>query len=195
MRNLVALLGITLALNVALPVSAQTGEVMADTAPGKAGVAQTRTATFTITAIDKATRDVTLKGPEGKELTVTAGPSVRNFEHMKVGDQVDVKYVEALTLELKKGGGLPVQRTEDTDAARAKPGYRPAGVAGRQITIVADVIALDAAKQSVTLRGPQRTVDVVVADLEQFKRIAVGDQVEAKYTQALAIAVKAAKKK
>jgi len=63
------------------------------------------------------------------------------------------------------------------------------------VTIVADVIAVDPAKQSVTLRGPQRTVSLAVSDPEQFKRIAVGDQVEATYTQALAIAVEPAAKK
>ena len=44
-------------------------------------------------------------------------------------------------------------------------------------------------EEVVTLKGPQRTVDLKVRDPEQFKLIAKGDQVEAKYTQALAIAV------
>jgi len=55
--------------------------------------------------------------------------------------------------------------------------------------VVADVVAVDPAMQSVTLRGPERTVDVKVADPEQFKLIAKGDQVQATYTQAVAIAV------
>jgi hypothetical protein len=42
---------------------------------------------------------------------VTAGPDVKNFAKMKVGDQVNIEYLEALTLELKKGGGMIVQRT------------------------------------------------------------------------------------
>ena len=54
------------------------------------------------------------------------------------------------------------------------------------MTIVADVVGLDPAKQVVTLKGPQHTVDLHIADPEQFKRIAKGDQVEATYTQALA---------
>jgi hypothetical protein len=59
---------------------------------------------------------------------------------MKVGDQVAAEYIEALTLELKKGGGKPVGVAEQTGAMGAKPGERPAGVAGRQVKIVADVI-------------------------------------------------------
>jgi hypothetical protein len=168
---------------------------MMGTAPGKAGVAQTVKMTATITAIDKATRDITLKGPQGNEVTVTAGPDVKNFDQMKVGDQVNAQYVEALTLELKKGGGMAVARTEKAGAAGAKAGEQPAGMVGRQVTIVADVVDVNPARQTVTLRGPQRTVELVVADPAQFKMISKGDQVEAKYTQALALTVEPAMKK
>src|SRR5215472_3404267 len=120
-------LGLAVSVVIALPVVAQTGQVAAASAPGQVGVAQTLTVTATITAIDKATRDVTLKGPQGNEMTVTAGPKVRNFDKLKVGDQVNAKYVEALTLQLVKGGAPTVSRTEDSAGGRAKAGAQPAG--------------------------------------------------------------------
>src|SRR5947207_2002381 len=195
MQKLLVALGFFVVVAVAAPVVAQTGAVVAGKAPGMVGVAQTVKVTATNTAIDKATRDVTLKGPQGNEITVTAGPEVKKFDSLKVGDQVDVQYVEALTLELKKGGGMVVARTEQKGAVGAKPGEQPAGAVGRQVTIVADVVAVDPARQVITLKGPQRTVDLKVADPEQFKRIAKGDQVEATFTQALALAVEPAAKK
>ena len=166
------------------------------TAPGKGAVAQTVKVRATITAIDKSTRDVTLKGPKGNHITVTAGPDVKNFDQLKVGDHVDLQYAEALTLELKKSGsGAVVGRTEKADAVVAKPGEAPGGMVGRQVTIVAEVVALDPAKQMVTLKGPKQTVDLHVADPAQFKRIAKGDHVEAQFTQALAIDVEPVAKK
>jgi hypothetical protein len=45
----------------------------------------------------------------------------------------------------------------------------------------------------VTVRGPKQTVDMKFADPEQFKRVAVGDKIQATYTEAAAIAVKPAK--
>jgi len=195
MRNLLATIGLAVATAIAWPAIAQTTGTVAGSAPGKAGVAETVKVTATITAIDKATRDITLKGPKGNEVTLTAGPDVKNFDELKVGDQVNVQYVEALTLELKKGGGMAVARTDSTGTAGAKPGDKPAGVVGRQVTIIADVVDVNPAKQSITLKGPNRTVDLVVADPAQFKLIAKGDQVEAKYTQALAITVEPAAKK
>ena len=193
MKKIVVALGLAAAV-AALPAIAQTGSAMVGTAPGKAAAVETIKVTATITAIDKATRDVTLKGPQGNEVTVTAGPEVKNFDQLKVRDKVELNYVEAITLELKKGGGLVVQRTESAGAAGAKPGEKPAGAVGRQVTVVADVIAVDPAKQVVTLKGPKRTVDLKIPNAEQFKRIAKGDQVEATYTQAVALAVMPAKK-
>lgn len=182
--------GVVLAAALAaLPASAQTGAAVMGKAPGKVAMAQTVKATATITAIDAATRAVTLKGPKGNEMVVTAGPEVKNFAQMKVGDQVTVEYVESLALELKKGGGAPVAATAKEGAAAAKPGERPGMVGGRQVTVVADVIDLNAETQVVTLKGPQRTVELKVRDPEQFKLIKKGDQVQATYTEAMAIAV------
>jgi len=189
MRNRITAAAIAVGIAIAAPAFAQTGAVEVGKAPGKGAIAQTIQATATITAIDKATRDITLKGPQGNEVVVTAGDEVKNFDKLKVGDQVDLKYVESLVLELKKGGGMVVARTEQSGMAGAKPGEKPAGAVGRQVKIVADVVALDPAKQVVTLKGPNRTVDLRIGDPEQFKRIAKGDQVEATFTQAFAVAV------
>jgi Cu/Ag efflux protein CusF len=194
MKRICAVAGFVVSAGFASVVSGQTGAVVAGTAPGSAGIAQTVKMTATISAIDKSTRDVTLKGPQGDEVVVTAGPEVKNFDNMKVGDQVTAQYVEALTLELKKGGGMTVARSDQGGVLESKPGQKPGGVAGRQVTIVADVVDVNPATQMIKLRGPKRTVEVRVADPEQFKRIAKGDQVEATYTQALAIAVEPAAK-
>jgi hypothetical protein len=194
MRHIVASAAIAVLSALALPAVAQTATVTAASAPGKGAVAETVRVSATIGAIDKATRNVTLKDAQGGEVTFTAGPEVKNFDQLKVGDTVTAEYARALALELKKGGGLVVQRTEQAGGAGAKPGAKPAGIVGREVKVVADVIATDPATQTVTLKGPQRTVELKIADPEQFKRVAKGDQVEATFTEAVAIAVTPAKK-
>ena len=164
------------------------------TQPGKKGVARTVSLMATVTAVDKASRDVTLKGPQGNEITVTAGPDVKNFDAIKVGDGVNVSYKEALIVELKKGGGMVVGRSESQGAMKMNSGATVPGTLGRQVTIVADFIGVDPATQTVTLKGPKRTVDMVVSDPQQFQRIAKGDQVEASYIQAFAVALDPVKK-
>jgi Cu/Ag efflux protein CusF len=175
------------------PAIAQTGgAAVMKSEPGKVTVADSVRATATVEAIDKAKRLLTLKGPEGNSFVVQAGPEVKRFDEIKVGDRIVVQYVEALTLELKKGGGQIRERTERENAVVAKPGEAPGGAVGRQVTVIADVIAVDAKKQSIRVRGPKRTVDLKVRDPNQLKLIKVGDQIEATFTEAVAVALEPA---
>lgn len=182
----------------ASPVMAQQvkaeGVVAGASAPGRAEIARAVKVSATVSAIDAATRTVTLKVADGKEFPVTAGPEVRNFDQIKVGSEVVVAFLQALALDLKKGGGGVREIVESTDSARAASGAQPGAAAARKVTVVADVTAVDAKTQTVTLRGPKRAVELKVPDAKQFKLIAVGDQVQATYTEAVAISVELAKK-
>jgi Cu/Ag efflux protein CusF len=191
MRNFTLIAAAIAALATA-PVIAQTGGAIVASQPGKVAMADTATITATVTAIDKAKRLVTLQGPEGKTKTIQVGPDVKNFDQIKVGDVVVAQYVEALTMELKKGGGQIRERIERENAVVAKPGDKPGAAAGRTVTVIADVIGVDMAKQMITVKGPQRTIDLKVRDPNQLKLIKVGDQIEATFTEAVAIAVEAA---
>jgi hypothetical protein len=188
--TLIAAAVMSIAVGTAL---AQTGGMAAvKSEPGKVTMAEAVRVTASVEALDKAKRLITLKGPEGNTFVVQAGPEVKNFDQIKVGDLVVASYIEALTLELKPGGGQIRERTERESAVTAKPGQAPGAAAGRQVTVIADVMSVDAKKQTVRLRGPQRTVDLKVKDPNQFKLIKVGDQVEATFTEALAIGVEPA---
>lgn len=194
MKKLSCVAACIVAAALAAPTFAQQGAVVAGKAPGMAGIAQTVNVQAKITKIDAKTREVTLKGPQGNELTIEAGPEVKNFSKLKVGDTVDVQYVESLVLELKKGGGMPVERTDDHAITAAKAGEKPGAAAGRRITVVGDVVNVDTTTKMVTVKGPKRTVELHVEDPEQLKMIAKGDQVQATYTEAAALSVMPAKK-
>jgi hypothetical protein len=197
MRKL--LIATAAALACAAPALAQqkpsvSGESAVATAPGKGAAARVMTITASVEAIDAAERTVTLKGPRGRVVTLPVGPQVKNFDQIKVGDRVAVRYFEALSLELKKGGSGIRERAEREGAAAAQPGEQPAAGAARQVTVVADVVAVNPKTQTVTLRGPKRTVDLRIKDPKQFKLVKVGDQVEATYTEAIAVSVSPAPK-
>ena len=161
------------------------------TAPGQAAAMAVVTVSATVEAVDAATRTVSLKGPKGNVVDVVAGEEVRNFDQIKKGDKLTVRYAEALTLDLRKDG-KPVGRSESDSMKRAQPGEKPGGTARRDVTIVADVVGVDAAAKKVSLKGPKgNVVDLNVQDPEQLKLIKKGDKVEATYTQALAISMEA----
>jgi hypothetical protein len=199
MKHLGLAVGVVLATVMPWAQAQDKGDPKADVVvvkkPGQAKMAGVATITAKVLAIDAANRQLTLKGPRGNETVVTVSPDVKNFDQIKVGDDVVARYYEALSLTLVKDGKELVERKESADAYKAKAGERPAAAVGRQVEVMADVTAVNPKTQKVTLRGPKQTVELKVADPEQFKLIKVGDQIKAVYQEAVALSVEPAKAK
>jgi hypothetical protein len=174
---------------------AATGGTVVASEPGRATIARAAELSAQVVGLDKATRTVTLKGPKGKVVDIVAGDEVKNFDQIKLGDFVVARYVQALTLELRKTRVEGREITERQEAVRAKPGEQPAAAVARQVTALADVIGVDPKKKTITLKGPRgNVVDLEVQNPEQFKVVKKGDQVEVTYTEALALSVEPAPK-
>lgn len=56
----------------------------------------------TVEAIDYAKRRITLKGPEGKTRTIKVDPSVKRLNEVKKGDQIVVRYTEAIAFSVRQ---------------------------------------------------------------------------------------------
>jgi Cu/Ag efflux protein CusF len=161
-------------------------------APGRAAGASTAHIIATVEAVDARQRSVTLKGPKGNVQTMTVSEDVRNLAQVKVGDRVVVNYAQALALELRKGAPGVRERSERAGVARAAMIGRPIGSVGREVDVLADVVAVNYNRQTLTLRSPTQTVTLAVPDAVQLRSITTGDQVHAIYTEAFAVAVRAA---
>lgn len=163
-------------------------------APKGETVMTTTTATATVTKIDQATREVTIKTDEGQVRSFVAGDDVQNLAQVNVGDRITVAYAEALAYEVKKGGEAvaPASAVAGTGAAL---GEKPAGVIGRQVTVTVKITAIDPAIPSVTFTGPAgNSKTIKVLHPEKLVGVSVGDTVEITYTEALAIKVEEAPK-
>ena len=88
-----------------------------------------RTETAVVEAIEAGSRTVTLKKPDGTFVSVVAGPDIKRFAEIKVGDKVNARYYENVIVRVKQPGEPDV----DTSAAarlvpdrpcRAAPGPR-----------------------------------------------------------------------
>ena len=170
-----------------------TTAVLAASAPGKGGVAGLVKVTATVVALDAATRTATLKGDKGKIVDVVVPPEAKNFDQIRVGDLVTVEYLRALTLELKGKGSIR-SGSSQAASAPAPAGAVAGGTVARQVVVMANVTAVNTKENFVTLRGPKgNSVDVSV-DPSQLKLVKVGDQVEAVYTEAMAVTVEHVKK-
>ncbi len=139
------IVAVLIAAALASPAIAQpTGGGSVVAAPGTAYASRVVTATATVTAIDMATRQVTLRRADGSTFTVVAGEEVRNLPQLRVGDTVTIDFYDTLALELKKGGtGAPASRSDILSGSRAELGQRPGGITTHETVIVADVIAVE----------------------------------------------------
>ena len=160
--------------------------------PGRFAGAIEETATLTVMAINPTSRIVVLKRANGQQLEVTVADVVKNFDQIKVGDNVVSHHTQALIMELIKGGAGVRERGESSDSGSSKAGEKPAAYEAKKISFVADVQKVDVKKQIVTLRGVNNTVLLRINDPEQLKLIKKGDQIEGVYAEAVSISVEAA---
>jgi len=186
--RMLALLAASAVSSLALAQPTVTGAVT--TEPGKGKAVQVVTATATVQSVDPATREIVLKMPKGETHKIVAGDEVRNFDQIKAGDKVKVKYMESIAVELKKNGKAVVGRSDSEALSRAQPGQKPGGTAMREVSVTADVVGVDTQKNIVHVKNERgEIIDLQLADPAQTKLVKKGDQVQATYTEALAISL------
>lgn len=144
-----------------------------------------------VEAINLENRIVTLRSlTRDASVVMEVGDQVRNLDQVKVGDRVVVEFLEAIAVDLKKGGGMTPSAGVGGAAARAKLGEKPAAALGGAVEVVATIIGIDADEPSVTLKGPEgEVVEVLVQHPEKLAEVDVGDQVVITYKRAMAVAV------
>jgi hypothetical protein len=144
-----------------------------------------------VETVNLENRIVTLRSlTRDASVVMEVGDQVRNLDQVKVGDRVVVEFLEAMAVDLKKGGGITPSAGVGGAAARAKLGEKPAAALGGAVEVVATIIGVDADEPSVTLKGPEgKVVEVLVQHPEKLAEVDVGDQVVITYKRAMAVSV------
>ena len=139
-------------------------------------------------AIDVATRTVTVKNDKNVYETLHAPDDMKGFSELKVGDKITARYYENLVVRLKK----PNEPAVDVDSAAVTPGTgaKPAGTAASQRTITVAVTAKDPKAQALTVTGPNGYMySRHVLDKKAFDALKVGDRLDMTWTDALLVSV------
>jgi hypothetical protein len=144
-----------------------------------------------VDAVDLDKRLVTVTGPRGNTVMLKVGPAVKNLDQIKPGDQLVVRYLESVALFVRKSGEPPAA-AEAAAVEVAPKGQKPAATVVDTVEITGTVEAVDYAKRTVTLKGPQGNTRTVKVDprVKRLNEVKKGDQVVARFTEALAISVK-----
>ena len=162
--------------------------------PGDVEVSQIRAK---VVRINRSRRTLTLRGPEGNHVTVTAGPEVRNFASIKQGDDVILRYTQSTAVVISKPGTkLPDVSVVDS-RMQAPPGGLPAGAVGRQVAVTGLIVGIDpnthvlsvvdqhgGAVRNFLVRAPERQAEM--------RSLKVGELITVISTEAIAVAVEPA---
>ena len=125
-------------------------------------------------------------------MTTVAGPDIKRFAELKVGDTVNARYYENVVVRVKQPGESDV-----VSSAKGTTGSEqvlPGGTRAKQVTITATITAIDPAAPSITFTGPNGwKYTSKVQDTEALAKVKVGDKVDIVWTEAMLVSVERGK--
>ncbi|MCS4280106.1 hypothetical protein [Stenotrophomonas rhizophila] len=146
-----------------------------------------------ITALDARSRAVTITGADGAILEFVAGPDVRNFRQLKVGDKVILDYTAAVALDLQPAGSETVGLTTAQAGTVPIRGTAPGGAQSNTVSIVTEVAAVDPVANTIALRGPRGNTQIIAVERDDLRaklpNVKRGDLLQISYTEAVAVSI------
>ena len=178
-RVFLSLIVLMFVLSLGVPASAQVSKTL---------TGETQVVTATVEAIAPATREVTLKKPDGTYAVVTAPPEMKRFNELKVGDKVTVRYYENIVVRLKAPGEKDVDSS--SGGTTRGTGDKPGATVAEQRTITATITQLDPKVPSITFTGPNGwSYSSRVEDKVALSKVKVGDKVDITWTAAALVSI------
>ena len=178
-----------LTLLLALPFSVQ-ADTHQEAEP--TGRAMAMTIEAEVIDVDPEFRQVTLKGPMGNVVTVTAGEEITNFKDIKVGDTLVASYVAALEGELREPTAEELENpwVVVEDSATSEEGAPAAVGKARLIRAVCTIEGMNRALGTVTVKDPRGTLHMIgEVEPEKMEGVTLGQTVVLVYTEALAVSL------
>jgi hypothetical protein len=171
-------------------LSLQAGDKAAATEKPSFSATQTVQLIAVVDAVDREARTITLKGPQGNTRTIQARADSNNIDKIEVGDQVNVEYIQNMSIEVFANDGMEPGSGMMAATGINKEGETPAGMEVLTSVTTAVVEDINIEANTFKLRWPEGEVlQYEAQDPENLKKADVGDIVVITYTQAVAISV------
>ena len=135
-------------------------------------------------------RRATVEDEDGNVESIYAGPEIKRFDELKVGDKVTFRYYESLVSQIRKAGAAAPTPGKGTPTLVRGTGAKPSGTLSQQLSATVTVKAIDASVPSVTVTLEDgRTTTLEVLEKKVLKEVKVGDKIDITYTAAFMITV------
>jgi hypothetical protein len=157
-------------------------------AQSKEVTSEIKTETGVVEAIETQSRSVTIRKADGTVVTTVAGPDVKRFNEVKVGDKVKARYYENLVIRVK-APGEPAVDTDVKDAVASGQGL-PGGTKARQRTLTCTITDIDMNTPTITFTSANGwKYTSKVRDKSALAKVKVGDKVDIIWTDALLVSL------
>jgi len=148
-----------------------------------------------VVSVDPATREIMLKGEDGRTGAYTAGPEVKNFAQIRAGDKVVVSYYRGIAAQVLPPGAAASKEVNQLDlGVTAQPGTKPGAGVGSAIRGTVVVQKIDTKANSLTVLKPDGTSRTIPVESDEgrafIKKLKKGDKVDVVYAEALAVEVR-----
>ena len=161
--------------------------------PDRVDISDEVVADVRVLAVDKPTRGITLERANGSPVVVTAGPEVRNFDQIRAGDTLSVRYVVGISARRLDPGEPDTPASIGSVAGRAAQGRKPGAVIGSESVMTVVIRTVDQVSNVVTFVTPSGALEAVEAERDEGRRFIAGlqpgDRVELVFGEVLALAV------
>lgn len=171
-----------LAMSLSLPAAADKHGAMREDAV---------TVTAQIRGVDYNTREVLLRSEDGEDVVVVAGPEVRNFNQIAIGDVLSITYYEEVAAHIANAESSSTPSGAAT-AGRAAEGEKPGMIAASVVNTVVEFISYDADSHVATFINADGTPGSVAVNpkMQEFAAsLKKGDMVDVTITRAIAISM------
>lgn len=146
----------------------------------------------TVTDIAKETRDVTLKGPDGEMVTITAGPEIKRFDEISVGDIITFDFYTYLKAEFRAptSAELAEPFVVLEGEGKAPEGEAPAGAVGEMVKAVVTIEVLNRPQMFAVVEGPNGNyLTIPMKDAAFMEKLNIGQVVIMTYAEAVAVSL------
>jgi Cu/Ag efflux protein CusF len=143
-----------------------------------------------VMVVNTETRLMTLKDVEGVYHVLHVPPQVSRIDQIKIGDKVTITEVSSALIGLTPTGtGTPIAMDTSVEVDR-DAGSKPGGTMTETLTVTGEIVGVDKAAGTVTVKGPNTTRTFDVDDLALLEGVKVGDGVIAEFRNVIVGEVK-----
>lgn len=141
----------------------------------------------TVSAIDATQRLVTLDTAAGSRI-FPVDPRVADFDGLDVGDVIDVRYHRSILFDFQPAGSAEPGAYIAEEGRQASRGAR---VGEQEVTVLAEVVEIDAQAGHFSVVGPAGNARTLHAERPEHRkaleRVRVGDMLRVRFREGLAI--------